>query len=46
MLVKKKEKKIKRDIESLDGVNSTQYVSEEDAINIMKDYFENNENYY
>lgn len=35
--------KIKRDIESLDGVNSTQYVSEEDAINIMKDYFENNE---
>lgn len=35
--------KIGKDIQALDGVNSVQFVSEEDAINIMKDWFENNE---
>lgn len=35
--------KIGKDISNIDGVNSVQFVSEEDAINIMKDYFENNE---
>lgn len=35
--------KIGKDIGNLDGVNSVQYVSEEDAIDIMKDYFQNNE---
>ncbi len=35
--------KIGKDISNLDGVNSVQFVSEEDAIDIMKDYFENNE---
>lgn len=35
--------KIGKDISNLDGVNSVQFISEEDAINIMKDYFENNE---
>lgn len=34
---------IKKDISSLEGVNSVQFVSEEDAVNIMKDYFSNNE---
>lgn len=32
-----------KDISDLDGVNSVQFVSEEDAIDIMKDYFQNNE---
>ena len=35
--------KLRNDISNLDGVNSVQFVSEEDAVNIMKDYFENNE---
>ena len=35
--------KIGKDISNLEGVNSVQFVSEEDAIDIMKDYFENNE---
>lgn len=35
--------KIGKNISNLDGVNSIQFVDEEDAINIMKDYFENNE---
>ena len=35
--------RIGRDIESLDGVNNIQFVSEQDAIEIMKDYFQNNE---
>ena len=34
---------IKKDISSLEGVNSVQFVSEKDAVNIMKDYFSNNE---
>jgi len=35
--------KIGKDINALDGVNSVQFVSEQDAVNIMKDYFQNNE---
>ena len=31
------------EIRKLEGVNSVQFVSEEDAVDIMKDYFENNE---
>ena len=34
---------LKKEIEALDGVNNAQFVSEQDAINIMKDYFQNNE---
>lgn len=34
---------LKKDISNLEGVNSVQFVSEEDAVNIMKDYFSNNE---
>jgi len=36
-------REIGQEIEALDGVNNTQFVDEQDAINIMKDYFQNNE---